>query len=576
MHRRNFASLLAAALAVAVAFPFFTVGPARASGSTLGEAAVDELLARPGVRLVAVTFTASWCRPCEESAPRWRALAEKHRARGLRVVVVSTRDPEAACAAPGLPADEVLCDFDGDLADDFRVGASLPASFLWSWSGDLLVRRGAVGDIESAVEGFFAHAPRVAIEGSPASSPALVAAVREALVDAGKVEVLADPEARAAIDEARKSQEGARFDDRAACSLGQELPASSVLRVSEIAAGRATFANVALYDLTTGCQAASATAKREPEVGAVAREVIGKMLGKLARPGGLQRPFGPAPSLGTVAEAERYLQATRMLRVLPAASIEADVATRVVPRVSPRVPEATARVAEGYVTPIASAGSMVAYRGGLAAFGSEDGEGDDDERPRFEATLEPFALDATEVTVEAYAACVRAKRCTLPGVGHGCNWGRPGAGRHPINCVDWRQASAFCASVGKRLPTEREWEFAARGAERRRFPWGSEDPGARGCWNGRRGWGDPRRSTCEVGRFDEGATPEGAYDLAGNVWEWTASAYCDYPRETCAESRRVFRGGGWREEAGVMLRAALRSGDDEDERNDHLGFRCAR
>jgi formylglycine-generating enzyme required for sulfatase activity len=397
--------------------------------------------------------------------------------------------------------------------------------------------------------------------------------VREALVDAGKVEVLADPEARAAMDEARRSHASARFDERAACALGQELPASAVLRVSEIAAGRGTFANVALYDLTTGCQAASATAKREPDVGGVAREMVGKMLGKVTRPGGLQRPFGPSVAL---AEAGRSMQTARGARALAAAPLEADVATRAVPRVSARIPEAAARAAEGYVAPLASAVPMVSYRGGLASFGSDAGEGDDDERPRFEATLAPFDLDATEVTVEAYAACVRAKRCTLPGVGHGCNWGRPGAARHPINCVDWGQASAFCAAVGKRLPTEREWEFAARGAERRRFPWGSADPAARGCWNGRRGWGDPRRSTCEVGRFDEGATPEGVYDLAGNVWEWTASAYCDYPREQCAESRRVFRGGGWREEAGVMLRAALRSGDDEDERNDHLGFRCAR
>jgi formylglycine-generating enzyme required for sulfatase activity/thiol-disulfide isomerase/thioredoxin len=550
----------------------------QASGSRLGEAAVDELLARPGVRLVAVTFAASWCKPCEESAPRWRALAEKHRARGLRVVVVSTRDPEAACAAPGFPADELLCDLDGDLADDFRVGGRLPASFLWSWSGELLVRRGAVGDVESAVEGFFARAPRVAVEGAPSSSPALVAAVREALVDAGKVEVLADPEARAAIDEARRTHAGARFDERAACALGQELPASAVLRVSEIAAGRATFANVALYDLVTGCQAASATAKREPDVAGVAREIIGKMLGKLSRPGGLQRPFGPSVSLAAVSESARYVQGARTAPSLSSAPLEADVATRAVPRVSPRVPEAAARAAEGYEAPLASVAPMIAYRGGLARFGSEEGEGDPDERPRFEATLEPFALDATEVTVEAYAACVRAKRCSLPGVGHGCNWGRPAAARHPINCVDWSQASAFCAAVGKRLPTEREWEFAARGTDRRRFPWGSAEPGARGCWNGdgRRGWGDPRRSTCEVGRYDDGATPEGAYDLAGNVWEWTASAYCDYPRAQCTESRRVFRGGGWRDEAGVMLRAALRSGDEEDERNDHLGFRCAR
>lgn len=110
------------------------------------------------------------------------------------------------------------------------------------------------------------------------------------------------------------------------------------------------------------------------------------------------------------------------------------------------------------------------------------------------------------------------------------------------------------------------------------LPLGNDDPAARGCWNGdgRKGWGDPRRSTCEVGANPASHTPTGVADLAGNVWEWTASAYCDYPATSCEEGRRVFRGGSWRDEGGAMLRAALRAGDDEDERNDHLGFRCAR
>ena len=115
-------------------------------------------------------------------------------------------------------------------------------------------------------------------------------------------------------------------------------------------------------------------------------------------------------------------------------------------------------------------GKMVALPRGSFLYG-DDGE------PR---TVEPFAMDIAEVTVAAYRTCVAQGSCTIPESDSAKlklgNWGAPGKENHPINNVDWKQAQAFCAWANKRLPTETEWEYAARGADGRRYPWGNAEP----------------------------------------------------------------------------------------------------
>jgi formylglycine-generating enzyme required for sulfatase activity len=186
-------------------------------------------------------------------------------------------------------------------------------------------------------------------------------------------------------------------------------------------------------------------------------------------------------------------------------------------------------------------------------------------------TVAPFALDVTEVTVDAYAKCVSAGKCSEPETGGRCNWKVGGKGNHPINCVDWNQATAYCQWASKRLPTESEWEWAARGQSRgTTYPWGNDDPGSRACWDGEGnnlGKGS-RKGTCEAGGFPSGDAPGGIHDLAGNVWEWTSTAY--------DSSARVGRGGGWLSGDASRLRAANRGGLDPSYRDDFLGFRCAR
>jgi formylglycine-generating enzyme required for sulfatase activity len=204
-----------------------------------------------------------------------------------------------------------------------------------------------------------------------------------------------------------------------------------------------------------------------------------------------------------------------------------------------------------------------------------------------EGTVEvkPFCLDVTEVTASAYAACVKAGDCSEEGTSQydTCNAGK-GRGRHPMNCVDWKQAKGFCEAQGKRLPSEAEWEWAARGGDAaRKFPWGDEapdDPEDRACWSGgtegeREGsahrWWGRREGTCTVGSFPTGNGRFGHKDLSGNVWEWTSSKYD-------AESPgRVYRGGCWFSVVASGLWASVRfRGAPSVRHNSLFGFRCAR
>lgn len=185
-----------------------------------------------------------------------------------------------------------------------------------------------------------------------------------------------------------------------------------------------------------------------------------------------------------------------------------------------------------------------------------------------------FELDLTEVTVGAYRACVEAGACTAPEPTYDRgNYHREGYEDHPVTHVRADQAEAFCAWVGKRLPSEWEWQWAAQGgAEARAYPWGDAAPSCelaaydepsvsvteKGC--GRHGpWA--------VGSRPAGASADGVLDLAGNVREWTSSGDGD--------GKRVVRGGGWFMRASAM-RVEARDGVDPGQGSNGVGFRCAR
>jgi formylglycine-generating enzyme required for sulfatase activity len=210
---------------------------------------------------------------------------------------------------------------------------------------------------------------------------------------------------------------------------------------------------------------------------------------------------------------------------------------------------------------------MRAIPEGRLWIGSERGKAPPDEHPRFLAHVGAFCLDRTEVTVAAYAACAEAGACepahSGPVTCTATGGQRPA---HPINCVTWHQAKAYCAFQSARLPTEAEWEYAARGGDDRIFAWGDEPPDGRTCWK--------HPGACAVGSYPEDAY--GLVDMTGNVWEWVADGYGPYPWPSQTNPHKVYRGGSWSRRFDKWMRVRLRNRWAAGESGSHLGFRCAR
>ncbi|HEY4393739.1 MAG TPA: formylglycine-generating enzyme family protein [Polyangia bacterium] len=191
--------------------------------------------------------------------------------------------------------------------------------------------------------------------------------------------------------------------------------------------------------------------------------------------------------------------------------------------------------------------------------------GEEDERPARKVTLKAFAIDRTEVTRGDYAACVEAGRCKPSGDQS------DGDAKLPVTGVDWNEAQAYCKFAGGRLPTEAEWEKAARGTDGREYPWGNDIDCTRANWGNFEGEGpcagkNPGHPVA-VGRYPSGASPYGVLDMGGNVWEWVADKYDQEP------GRRVVRGGSCCSFF-VGPRAANRNAWAPDHRDGDLGFRC--
>jgi formylglycine-generating enzyme required for sulfatase activity len=185
-------------------------------------------------------------------------------------------------------------------------------------------------------------------------------------------------------------------------------------------------------------------------------------------------------------------------------------------------------------------------------------------------TVRAFCLDLTEVTSIAYAQCVGAHQCSDEGLhcGRAATYGVTTTGDHPINCVTWAQADKYCRAQRKRLPTEEEWEWAARGGEEGRgYPWREGTAEGKVCWSGGT---REREETCRVGEFPAGDAVGGIHDLAGNVWEWTSSAYNQ------RDTSRVNKGGGFISNRRGDLHVANRYADEPTNRTVYDGFRCAK
>ncbi len=218
------------------------------------------------------------------------------------------------------------------------------------------------------------------------------------------------------------------------------------------------------------------------------------------------------------------------------------------------------------------------------------------EQPVHTVRLDGFWIDRTEVTNAQYAQCVDAGACEAPTdrrtPGGELYYGNGAYDQFPVVYVSWHQAADYCRWAGARLPTEAEWEFAARGPQGWRYPWGDEFDGTRLNYcdaNCEADWADLSTDdgygfTSPVGHYAGGASWCGALDMAGNVWEWVADWYdstyygrspSHNPSGPAAGEERVRRGGSWMYSPDGT-RTTVRFGVGPDTSDNFQGFRCAR
>jgi len=277
---------------------------------------------------------------------------------------------------------------------------------------------------------------------------------------------------------------------------------------------------------------------------------------------------------------------------LPAASGGATAARAILPTASPAPIQVVTRVSpvDGMVQVSVPAGE---FKMGSARM--DDPQTLDEEVPQHTVYLDAYWIDQTEVTNARYALCVADNgTCTRPGstasLSRSDYYENPLYAGFPVIHVNWNQAAAYCAWAGRRLPSEAEWEKAARGPEGRIFPWGQALDGSLANYcdiNCTNGWKDTNFDdgyvdTAPAGDYPAGASVYGVLDMAGNVYEWVADWYGPYSR-TMQENpvgpasglEHIIRGGSWGDDS-AHIRAATRSHINiPDYATDFIGFRCA-
>ncbi len=215
--------------------------------------------------------------------------------------------------------------------------------------------------------------------------------------------------------------------------------------------------------------------------------------------------------------------------------------------------------------------------------GVSDPAANADEKPQHAVYLDAFWIDRTEVTNAMYARCVQAGKCPEPfhpsSYARDSYFGNPVFDNFPVVYVSGYNAQSYCAWAGRRLPSEAEWEKAARGSDGFIYPWGDSPPDAT-----RANFGRLVIDTTAVGSYPAGASPYGALDMAGNGWEWVNDYYsATYysisplrnPTGPGEGQQHVTRGGGW-DYSPELVRAAVRIPQVSDYRYAYDGFRCAR
>jgi len=213
--------------------------------------------------------------------------------------------------------------------------------------------------------------------------------------------------------------------------------------------------------------------------------------------------------------------------------------------------------------------------------GSENGR--EDERPVHKVYLDSFYIDKYEVTNALYKACVDARTCDSPKQAssniHSIYYGNPEFDNYPVIFIGWNMAKTYCEWRGARLPTEAEWEKAARGTDGRTYPWGEEINPTYANYGYNVG------DTTPVGFYERGKSTYGVYDTVGNAWEWVNDWYGKTYYQSSSTSNplgaesgqyRVLRGGSWYINKDDVRSSSRFGGDPEESFYVGIGFRCAR
>ena len=583
--------------------------------SNASELDINKWLNRPGVRMLAVEFYASWCTPCKKAIPRWRELHERYKHQGLRFIVVATRDTNSTCVNPGWNPDHIICDDEGFIADRFGA-TNLPAGFLWSWQGELLANRTHVEDIEQKIVEWMRQTPRIEIEAgyvantSSITESSLVHQIRNEFKRADKIIVVATETERAQLRQIIQDSLKVTADHNLACEVGREITSNSLLTASVTDRGQL---QLQMLSAEKGCLVASSNTiwnKLNPQTSIA--EGVNELLGQLklskvqtpwiktgkTPPAKLTSKIRPSAGESARAKALRRVQLTKDWQI-----VQETIKIKTIPK-NERIiileqflsdystDNPHKELAEKYLMLLrlnreistSSDINMVYISPGYFHMGCvpRDKYCDEDEKPRHRVYLDAYYIDKTEVTVAQYKQCIYAGNCKPMRDSRKCNYNQRDKHQHPVNCVDWYQAQNYCKFRGKQLPSEAQWERAARSKDGDIYPWGAHPPNESLVL-----FGQPSGSgTSEV--ESKNVANNGTYAMAGNVWEWVMDCYDKNlyklrsdPRNpvhiptTCSSTRRVLRGGSYRVNA-KLLRSSNRLRVKPSIQGARIGFRCVK
>jgi formylglycine-generating enzyme len=493
-------------------------------------------------RWLLLSLESATCKTCSASHTDIQRLRNRFGKDGLRVAVIQEASPGGDCTALEWQPDHHRCDVQGELISKLAEHPSETTWLLWAWTGRLIWSGKTLTSLESILNEQASFSTTIVVEARDAKhklDSELRQQFREILQASPRFKLKTVDESDRLQQEIQQKWLGGFMNGKKACEFRADQNSAYVLRAKLEGLRRQKRISLRLLSGEVSCSLTSSQLKIDLKSPTKSfRSAFLKSLTKL---------YSAADLIEQMEDKNKALNEADHKKRPPTVSIP----------------------------------------GGAFVFGCHAQSRlncDRDENPAREVTLAPYSIDTTEVTVGSYRACVEAKKCAIPfAFTPGCNWGKEDRDRHPINCVTWEQADAYCAFSEQRLPTEAEWERAACYDGKMDYPWGHEEPtcaraiydeGGKSCGRG--------SSTAPVGSSVKGVSEHGALDLAGNVAEWVSDWYEPYntqikenPRGPNQGQLKIYRGGGYYDHA-AGLRCTRRARNSPGMRNASLGFRCAK